>query len=179
MTERAVKLIWPPFLRWTMAHILVVCTANICRSPVGEAVLRDRLIGRGLEEWTVGSAGTWAQWKRGASQHSVDLMREQGFDITGHQARIIQLEHMQQADLILCMESGHVEALKAEFPAYAYKVYYFSEMAGHPYSIKDPYGGSLAEYRRMTEELTDIIDRGLDRIIALATANEKRGGKRD
>jgi len=154
-----------------MAHILVICTANICRSPVGEVVLHDRLVKRGLDGWTVSSAGTWAQWKRGASQHSVDLMREQGFDITGHQAQIISLEHMQQSDLILCMESGHVEALKAEFPTYAYKVYYFSEMAGQQYSITDPYGGTLDEYRRMTEELTGIIDGGLDQIIALATEN--------
>ena len=154
-----------------MAHILVVCTANICRSPVGEAVLRDRLIERGLTDWTVSSAGTWAQWKRGASEHSVTLMREQGFDITGHQAQIIGLEHMEQSDLILCMESGHVEALKAEFPAYADKVYYFSEMAGQQYSITDPYGGTLPEYRRMTEELTGIIDGGIDKIIALATEN--------
>ena len=154
-----------------MTHILIVCTANICRSPVGEAVLRDRLIERGLTDWTVGSAGTWAQWKRGASDHSVTLMEEQGFDITGHQAQIIELEHMQQSDLILCMESGHVEALKAEFPAYADKVYYFSEMAGRQYSIKDPYGGTLPEYRRMTEELTGIIDGGLDKIITLATKN--------
>ena len=154
-----------------MAHILIVCTANICRSPVGEAVLRDRLSTHGLDDWTVSSAGTWAQWKRGASAHSVTLMAEQGFDITGHQAQIIELEHMQQSDLILCMESGHVEALKAEFPTYANKVYYFSEMAGRQYSITDPYGGSLKEYQRMTEELTTIIDDGLERIIALATEN--------
>lgn len=154
-----------------MAHILVVCTANICRSPVGEVVLRNRLAAHGLDDWTVSSAGTWAQWKRGASEHSVTLMAEQGFDITGHQAQIIELEHMQQSDLILCMESGHVEALKAEFPMYANKVYYFSEMVGQQYSIKDPYGGTLNEYQRMTNELTTIIDDGLDRIIALATEN--------
>jgi protein-tyrosine-phosphatase len=154
-----------------MAHILIVCTANICRSPVGEAVLRDRLATHGLDDWTVSSAGTWAQWKRGASEHSVTLMAEQGIDITGHQAQIIELEHMQQSDLILCMESGHVQALKAEFPLYANKVYYFSEMAGQQYSITDPYGGTLNEYRRMTEELTTIIDDGLERIIALATEN--------
>lgn len=154
-----------------MAHILIVCTANICRSPVGEAVLRDRLTTRGLDDWTVSSAGTWAQWKRGASEHSVTLMAEQGFDITGHQAKIIELAHMQQSDLILCMESGHVEALKAEFPTYANKVYYFSEMAGQQYSITDPYGGTLKEYQRMTKELTTIIDDGLEKIIALATEN--------
>ncbi len=151
-----------------MAHILIVCTANICRSPVGEAVLRARLQERGLEDWTVGSAGTWAEWKRGASQHSVDLMLDRGLDITDHQAQHVELVHMQQSDLILCMESRHVEGLKAEYPVYADKVYYFSEMAGNQYSVNDPYGGSLDEYRVMTEELTGIIDEGLDRIIELA-----------
>ncbi len=151
-----------------MTHILIVCTANICRSPVGEVVLRTRLQERGLGDWTVSSAGTWAQWKRGASQHSVDLMLERGLDITSHQAQRIELTHMQRSDLILCMAERHVETVKAAFPAYADKVYYLTEMAGDPYSIEDPYGGSLDEYRAMTEEVIGIIDNGLDRIIELA-----------
>ena len=44
-----------------MAHIMVVCTANICRSPVAETLLRDRLEKEGLADWEVSSAGTWAE----------------------------------------------------------------------------------------------------------------------
>ena len=61
-----------------MARILVICTANICRSPVAAALLRDRLRQRGLGDWTVSSAGTWAMEPRGASRYSVDVVQPGG-----------------------------------------------------------------------------------------------------
>ncbi|MCP4428780.1 MAG: low molecular weight protein arginine phosphatase [Chloroflexi bacterium] len=151
-----------------MAHILVVCTANICRSPVGEALLRDCLLQRGLERWEVSSAGTWAQWARGASQFSVDVMAQAGYDISDHRSRMIDEALLAEADLVLCMESGHVEALRTEFPAFADKVYLLSEMADQRYSVHDPYGQPLAMYERMADEVAGLIDAGLDRIIELA-----------
>jgi protein-tyrosine phosphatase len=154
-----------------MPHILVVCTANICRSPVGEAILRDRLHKRDLKDWTVDSAGTWALVGRGASRYGIELMARQGFDLQGHRARFIEERLLQEADLILCMELGHVEALRVEFPAYGNKVYLLAEMVGKYYSINDPYGGPMSEYESMVAELTNIIDDGLDRIIELAKTN--------
>lgn len=151
-----------------MTQILIVCTANICRSPVAEALLRDRLQQRGLSDWVVSSAGTWAQMKRGASQNSVEIMAEQGLDISNHQAEMIGRSHMEESDLILCMESGHMEALKAEFPAYEKKIHLLSEMVGKNYSISDPYGKSKEAYYGMVRDLSQIIDDGLDTIIQLA-----------
>jgi len=148
-----------------MAKILIVCTGNICRSPVGEALLQDRLNKQGLSDWSVKSAGTWAQMQRGASQYSVEIMTERELDITNHQAEMIDRSHMKKSDLVLCMESGHVDALKAEFPIYAKKVYLLSEMIGRNYSISDPYGQSKDAYYRMVDDLTGIVDDGLDTII--------------
>ncbi|MCA9977229.1 MAG: hypothetical protein KC413_15825 [Anaerolineales bacterium] len=157
-----------------MAHILIVCTANICRSPVGEALLQDRLQKRGLSQWVVSSAGTWALWLRGASQSSIDVCEKMGLDITGHRSRMIDEKLSEQADLVLCMETGHVEALKAEFPSQANKIHLLSEMVGKSYSVPDPYGESLAQYQQMSEELSMLIDNGLERIVELAGENERR-----
>lgn len=154
-----------------MAHILVVCTANICRSPVGEALLRQRLHERGLESWTVSSSGTWAQVERKAAHYSIKLMSERGYDLKQHRASMIEDDDLQAADLVLCMESGHVEALKAEFPSYADRIYLISEMVGKRYNIQDPYRRSKDTYQQMIVELTNIIETGLDRIIALAEEN--------
>lgn len=151
-----------------MPHILIICTANICRSPVAEALLRDRLRQQGLDDWRVSSAGTWAHWPRGASQFSVDVMAEAGFDITGHRARMVDDALLSDADLVLCMEKGHVEALRIEFPAYAAKIRLLSEMADSDHSVHDPYGEPLVMYEQMAAELTDLIDAGLERIIELA-----------
>jgi hypothetical protein len=46
-------------------------------------------------------------------------------------------------------------------------------MSGRPYSIKDPYGGSRREYEKMVEEVTELVDHGLPKIIRLAKANKK------
>lgn len=151
-----------------MTSILMICTANICRSPVAAALLRERLRQRGLTDWTVGSAGTWAMIPRGASRYSIEVMQREGVDITDHRAQMIEERHLRDADLVLTMEIGHAEALRAEFPEHAHKVFMLTEMIGHAYNITDPYGGPLEEYERMHSGLSDVIDKGLDRIITLA-----------
>lgn len=151
-----------------MAQILVVCTGNICRSPVGAALLKECLDQKGLTDWSVTSAGTWAQVERGPSQFSMEIMAEQGLDIQDHLAEMIELSHMQEADLVLCMESGHVEALKAEFPDERDKVFLISEMADRRYNISDPYGKNKDSYYRMVQDLSGIIEDGIDTIIQKA-----------
>lgn len=154
-----------------MAHILIVCTANICRSPVAEGLLRDRLSRNGLADWTVASSGTWAQLERGASRNSVAVMQEHGHDISAHRSRMVTEEHLSQADLVLCMEVGHAEALRAEFPDNADKIYMLTEMIGRGYDVPDPYGGPYVEYERMYATIENLIDKGFDKIIELAEKN--------
>ena len=152
-----------------MPHILVVCTANICRSPVGEAVIRIRLAEKGLTEstgWTVESAGTWANNPRRPSRYSCDLMAERNLDITQRIAQMVDAPMIAKADLVLCMESGHVEALQVEFPEHRDKIKYFSEIAGSKYSISDPYGKPKDEYVMMVRELDQLLDKGMETIIA-------------
>ncbi len=158
-----------------MAHILIICTANICRSPVAEGLLRDRLAERGLTDWTVSSAGTWAVQKRGASQNSIIVSKDYGLDISDHVARMVEEAYLREADLVLCMEVGHAEALRAEFPAEAHKVFMLTEMSGRAYSVYDPFGEPLISYQRMAAELAGLIDGGLDRIVALAEQNSQEG----
>ena len=154
-----------------MARILVICTANICRSPVAAALLRDRLRQRGLTDWTVGSAGTWAMAARPASRYSVEVMGRHGYNIADHRAAMVDESQLREADLALTMEDGHAEALRAEFPAQAHKVFMLTEMIGRNYNIPDPYGGPPGEYQRMYETLVEVIDAGLERIIDLAGRN--------
>jgi protein-tyrosine-phosphatase len=154
-----------------MAHILIVCTANICRSPVASALIQDRLNKSGRTDWTVSSAGTWAQVRRGAARNSIEVMKAHGFDLGNHQARMIENGHLRDADLILCMEIGHVEALRAEFPEQAHKIHLITEMIGRPYGVVDPYGGPMQAYEMMYETLVDVVDGGLERMVALAEAN--------
>lgn len=154
-----------------MAHILIICTANICRSPVAAALLDDRLQNRGYDSWTVSSAGTWAMTKRGAAHNSQIVSAQYGLDISDHIARMVEESYLKEADLVLCMEEGHVEALMVEFPDQAHKIYPITAMDGPTYSVNDPFGGSLQDYQQMAAELAGIIDGGMNRIIELAEVN--------
>ena len=159
-----------------MPTILIVCTANICRSPVAEALLRRQLTALPIEaeSWTVVSAGTLALIGRPPALYSQEMMREHGLEVGDKRAQMITSGLMQQADLVLCMEAGHAEALRVEFPADATKVYLLSEMVGLKYSISDPYGGPREGYAAMFRELSRLLDEGLPRIVALARAQAAR-----
>ncbi|HSH05328.1 MAG TPA: hypothetical protein VLL52_22625 [Anaerolineae bacterium] len=154
-----------------MASILVVCTANICRSPVGEGFIRQRLAKTGLVDWDVLSAGTWAAHVRPAAQYSQEVMADiYGIDISGHQAKMVTAELIEEADLVLCMARNHVEGLSLEFREHTEKIFRLSEMIGELFDIADPYGQTRPRYERMAEQVWGIIDEGWDEII-------KRAGK--
>lgn len=162
-----------------MANILIVCTANICRSPVVEALLADRLEKEGYHNWQVASAGTWAMPGHGASRFSVEVLAEHGLDISGHHSSPVSQELLEWADLVLCLASGHAEALKAEFPTKARKIFMLSEMSGRPYSVHDPYGEPRPAYERMVDEVKTLVDNGFERIIELAQQELNHDRHRD
>jgi protein-tyrosine-phosphatase len=158
-----------------MPSILLVCTANICRSPMAEVMLRRKLENEGMPgEWQVSSAGTWATDGIRASEMGVAVMRERGLDTGAHRSRAVTDAILAEADLILTMTSGHAEALRAEFPEARVRIRLLSEMSGPPYDVRDPYGGTLDQYRQTANELESLIDRGIERIVELAAQNEAR-----
>lgn len=94
--------------------ICVVCSGNICRSPIGEAILRDEIRKAGLEDRvTVCSAGTGG-WHVGeaADHRAAHVARSHGLDIADHRAEVFDADHLEEVDLVLAFDSGHVEALR-------------------------------------------------------------------
>ncbi len=159
-----------------MPSVLFVCTANICRSPMAAAIFMLILDKRQeLSAWEVASAGTWALDGKPAAAGVQQVMVERGMDISHHRSRSINQKMLDEFDLVLTMESGQKEALRAEFGDKARHVYLLSEMAGMSYDIWDPIGGSITDYEETADELEQLLTLGFDKINRLAARQAWNG----
>jgi len=112
-----------------MTSILVVCTGNICRSPIAEGLLRAALIARfGDAAPGVSSAGTMGLEGLAATPEGVEAARELGSDTAGHRARRVTVPMANQADLLLCMATDHRETLAGSAPELADRAFTMKEL---------------------------------------------------
>jgi protein-tyrosine-phosphatase len=100
-----------------MTAVIVVCTGNVCRSPIAEGLMRrateHRSIGAPI---TVSSAGT-AGWEGSpAMPEAVEAAAERGVDISGHVATRLRPGMAAVADLVLCMAAEHRDQIASEEP---------------------------------------------------------------
>ena len=147
--------------------ILFVCTGNTCRSALAEGIARREAIDRGLIDFEVSSAGTSAWNGAPASDGGLLVALERGVDLSGHRARQLTREIVEDQDVILVMGPHHLE--RAEALGGEGKSHLLTHYAAHGSSdraVSDPFGGDLEVYRATYEELEREIRRVFDRIAA-------------
>ena len=143
-------------------EILIVCTGNICRSPMAEGLLRHMLALRRLEGFEVRSAGTHAMDGRPAEPHAVAAVREMGVDISAHTARSLDRDMVVRAGLILVMEQGHADLIARVLPPERQGQALRRLAAFGPRAdiqeIEDPYGQPLDAYRGCARLMQTCLD---------------------
>lgn len=121
--------------------IVFVCTGNICRSPMGEALLRHELARRGCDDVEVTSCGTWASAPQPATAHAVQALRGRGIDLEPHRSRALDAAELEEADLVLAMTSVHVREIEEAAPRVLPKVRLIKELV----ELELPPGAGLGE----------------------------------
>jgi protein-tyrosine phosphatase len=109
--------------------LLVVCTANVCRSPLGQRTLQHALAGASLGEIVVASAGTRAL--EGESMCPVsaeDLDPGDGAYATDHRARQLTGDLVREADIVITMEREQRSAAVQAAPGSQSKVFTLREV---------------------------------------------------
>ena len=89
-----------------MTGVLMLCTANVCRSVMAEALLSAQLAARGVPA-TVSSAGMLADGQPPPVE-VLAVMSVRGCDVTPHRSRQVVREDLARADLVLGMAREHV-----------------------------------------------------------------------
>ena len=134
-----------------MQHILVLCTGTICRSPLAEALLRQRFPCK-----TIWSAGTDALVGMPADSESLAVAALHGLDLSAHRAQQLMSWMCQKADLILVMEQGQKANLEQQYPWVRGKVF---RLGGWGlFDIADPY--------RLSREAFEVAYAGIARGVA-------------
>lgn len=132
-----------------MAEIVVVCTANICRSPMAEVLLRtwvERHAPRVAGTLTISSAGVRARDGHGAAPHMIEIGDRWGVDLHEHRSRRVDPDLLGGADLVLTMEEDHRDAIARMVPDAAVRTFTLVEAVELAEHVRreggsDPAGG--------------------------------------
>lgn len=157
-------------------RILFVCLGNICRSPLGEGILRHQAAKRGLSDLVeTASAGTGG-WHQGdpPDPRSIAVGKSHGVDISRQRARQIRQDDFNAFDIIFAMDRDNLRNLVRlaphDSPA---DIHLFMDfVSGVTRDVPDPYYGREQDFQAVFK----MLDEGCESL--LDTLSGKKTGSR-
>ena len=141
-------------------RLCFVCSGNICRSPIAAVVMQQLVDQAGLTGAVqVDSAGT-GDWHVGerADRRAVTVLRDGGYDGRGHRARVFEADWLDDRDLVLALDRGHLHELQALARTDAQRdrirlLRSFDPTAPDGAEVADPYFGDAADFAEVLDQV--------------------------
>lgn len=148
-----------------MKKVLFVCRANVCRSPMAEAMFNALAEDRELGFRAI-SAGVRALVDEPITPNASAALEEVGIYAEGHRARQVSEKVLEEADLVLAMSLRQVAELRRVFGD-SFEVHilpkYVGGVSGEE-GVPDPYGSTMTAHRASARQLLEYVNLLLDRL---------------
>jgi protein-tyrosine phosphatase len=146
--------------------ILFVCLGNICRSPLGEGILRHQAEERGLSPLVATDSAGTGGWHRGEAPdpRSVAVARQNGVDISRLRARQLKSSDFNDFDMIFAMDRSNLRDIVRIAPHdSSADIHLFMDfVSGVQRDVPDPYYGDERDFRQVYDMLEEGCARLLD-----------------
>ena len=146
--------------------ILLVCTGNSCRSVMAGGLLKELLKDKG--SYKIATAGTASFKGMPPTQEAIQVMSEQGIDVSAHRSSPLSNAMIEEADLILVMEKRHKEDILNRGFGARDEMHLLSEFGRTEKEDKlvdpdvpDPIGKPLEFYRKVFAIIRESIGRAV------------------
>lgn len=137
--------------------IIFVCTGNTCRSPLAEGIAKSK-----MPNIEFASRGIYAMDGHPISYNSQHIGLAEGLTIPSYSTKFAASDL--SADLILTMSNSHKLTL-CQMYNNTENVFTINEYVGTAGEVSDPFGGTIADYREIYNELNCLIDRLKNKIL--------------
>lgn len=153
-------------------RILFICLGNICRSPSAEAIMKQRVRERGVEDlFYIDSAGIGG-WHTGdsADKRMMAHAAKRGYELTHRSRKFYPDADFNSFDLIIGMDNQNVRDLlsmanTAEEAGKICKMTDFCQRFNYRNGVPDPYYGGAEGFELVLDLLEDAVDGLLDKLL--------------
>ena len=137
-----------------MAKVVFVCWGNICRSPMAERVARAMAAELGIDVETDSVGISSEEAGNPIDRRAAAVLRQSGYDPTGHRARRVTLADLAGTDLVVAAENFHISRLELLYPGGNYALLNdFNPAMPKGQDLQDPWCGPASGF---DDTLADI-----------------------